>query len=210
MVVVDYYFSVLSPYTYLAGARLESVAATRGAEIHYRPFDTRAVFAATGGKPVAERHPARQAYRLQDLRRRALRENMPLNLSPRFYPTDPRPASTAVIAAQAAGACAGLLAQALLRAVWAEEKDIADPTVVSDALNAAGVSIAATAPHQARAAAAFEANAAAAIDAGVFGAPFYVVGDELFWGQDRLEDLDAHLAHFEPMDDETKKRESRA
>lgn len=191
---IDYFFSLMSPYAYLAGVRLEALAERRGAGVAYKPFDIQAVFAATGGVPVGQRHPARQAYRLQDLRRRAARAGLALNLQPAFFPVDTRPAATALLAAQAAGLGVGLAAHAMLRAVWAEEKDLSDPSTIESILAAQGVDPAALGPHRAAAEAAFDRYAEEAVAAGVFGSPSYVVGEEIFWGEDRLDDLEDHLA----------------
>jgi 2-hydroxychromene-2-carboxylate isomerase len=171
MARIDYYFSVLSPFTYLAGLGLEEVAARRGATIAYRPMDIMKLFAETGGVPMPQRHPSRIAYRSQELLRIAARRDLPFNLKPAHWPTNPVPASLGVIAVADAGGDAGTLAHAFLRAVWAEERDT-----------------------MAAAEATYQANTEAAIAAGVFGAPFYVVDGEVFWGQDRLDYLDDCLA----------------
>lgn len=194
MVEIDYYFSVLSPFTYLAGDGLEQIATRRGARVRYKPLDIMALFAETGGKAVKDRHPSRQSYRLQELRRISARTGLPINSSPAHWPTDPRPASLALIAAQESGQAVGPAAHAFLRAVFVEERNIAETAVVSDVLAANGVDEAALVPHVPATAEIYEQNLADALAAGVFGAPFYVVAEERFWGQDRLRDLDSHLA----------------
>lgn len=193
MLRVDYYLSLMSPYTYLAGAELERIADRLGVGIDYKPMDVMAVFEATGGVPVGKRHPARKAYRLQDLERSAAHAGLPLVLQPAHFPTDVAPASAAVIAAQSAGISPGHLVQAFLRAVWAEERNVGDPAEVQAILSAQGVTEEMLAPHREEAEATYRKNTEQAIEAGVFGAPFYIVGDALFWGQDRLPHLDAHL-----------------
>lgn len=193
MTEILYTFSVISPYSYLAGNRLETLAAKHGATIVYRPVDIMRVFMETGGVAVKDRHWSRQEYRLQDLARSAAMADLPLTLKPAFWPADQAPASAALIAAQTLGFSVGAAAQACLRAVWAEEKNIADPGVVAAALEGAGVAAAALEPELDAARATFTANTDAAIAAGVFGAPFYAVGDQRFWGADRLPHLDAHL-----------------
>jgi 2-hydroxychromene-2-carboxylate isomerase len=116
MARIDYYFSVLSPFTYLAGLGLEEVAARRGATIAYRPMDIMKLFAETGGVPMPQRHPSRIAYRSQELLRIAGRRGLPFNLKPAHWPTNPVPASLGVIAVADAGGDAGTLAHAFLRA----------------------------------------------------------------------------------------------
>lgn len=196
---IDYYFSPLSPFTYLAGDRLERIAEARGAQVDYRPVDIAAVFEEVGALPVPKRHRFRQEYRLQELERIARRTGLPINLAPANWPTDPVPAALAVIAAQDAARARGegdpgAVARALLEACWARDLDVADPAVVGEALEAGGFEPRLMdAETEARAREIYDANTARALEAGVFGAPFYVVGDARFWGQDRLSYLDEHL-----------------
>ncbi|MEM1384883.1 MAG: 2-hydroxychromene-2-carboxylate isomerase [Pseudomonadota bacterium] len=194
MARVDYYFSVISPFTYLAAGRLEQIAKRRGAEIAYKPMDILHVFSQTGGTPVGQRHPSRQAYRLQELTRGAHKAGLPIRLSPAHWPTDPLPASCAVIAVAEKGGKAGSLAQYFLSACWAKDRDIAEPAVVAEGLETIGEDAAALGEAMAAAEQTYLRFTDDAVANGVFGAPFYVVGEHRFWGQDRLIDLDAHLA----------------
>ena len=100
---IDYFFSTISPYTYLAGTELEDIAASAGATITYKPMDIVGLFGRTGGVPPKDRHISRQEYRLQDLERRSKNLGRPLHLKPAFWPTNPAPSSYAIIAAQKAG-----------------------------------------------------------------------------------------------------------
>lgn len=195
MAHIDYYFATISPNAYLAGTRMEAVAARHGASVTYKPLDIMALFARTGGTPPAERHPSRQEYRLQELRRQAAKNGMPITLKPAHFPTNPAPSAYAVIAAQSAGGGdLGALVFALTRACWAEEKDIADDGVIRACLSAAGFDPGLADRGLLAGAEAYARNLEDAVSAGVFGAPFYVVDDgERFWGQDRIADLDAHL-----------------
>jgi len=93
MAHIDYYFATVSSYTYLAGTRLEDIAQAHGATIIYRPIDMMGLYARTGGKPVAERHPSRQEYRLQDLQRQAKRLGLPLSLRPAFIGANAAPSA---------------------------------------------------------------------------------------------------------------------
>ncbi len=192
---IDYYFSTISPYTYLAGKRLEEIAAAHGATIRYRPLDIIALFARTGGTPPAERHPARQAYRLQELQRQSKKTGLALTLKPAFFPTNSAPSSYAIIAAQnEGGGDLAELVHGVMRAVWREEKNIAEDDVIRAALTAAGFDPSLADRGLLSGAEEYAANLEAAVEAGVFGAPFYVVdGVTHFWGQDRLDDLALHL-----------------
>ena len=117
---IDYFFATVSPYTYLAGTRLEEIAARYGATIAYKPLDILALFTRTGGTAPKDRHPARQEYRAQELTRQAKKLGMPFNLHPAHWPTNPAPSSYALIAAQnAGGGDLGALVHAFTRACWA-------------------------------------------------------------------------------------------
>ncbi len=196
MAHIEYFFATLSPYTYLAGTRLEEIAARHGASIVYKPMDIIGLFGRTGGVPPKDRHPSRQEYRLQELRRQAAHLGLPINLKPAHWPTNGAPAAYAFIAAQqAGGGDLGGLAHAITRAVWAEEKDIAQDDVIRALLRDAGFDPALADSGLLAGAETYAANLEDAVDRGVFGAPFYVTEDgERFWGQDRLDDLDRHLA----------------
>ncbi|RBI72680.1 2-hydroxychromene-2-carboxylate isomerase [Roseovarius sp. TE539] len=196
MAHIDYYLSTLSPFAYLAGTRLEEIAARHGATITYKPLDIMALFARTGGTPPAERHPSRQAWRAQDLPRQARKLGLPLNPQPAHWPTNPAPSSYAIIAAQGAGGGdVGGLVHSILRACWAEERDIAEDNVVRDCLAAAGFDPGLADSGLLSGAETYAANLEEAVAAGVFGSPFYVTdGGQVFWGQDRLEDLDLQLS----------------
>ncbi|MEO3413603.1 2-hydroxychromene-2-carboxylate isomerase [Roseovarius sp. CAU 1744] len=196
MAHIDYYFSTMSPFTYLAGTTLEQIAARHGATITYKPLDIVALFARTGGVAPADRHPSRQSYRAQEMQRQARKREMPMNPKPAHFPTNSAPSSYAIIAAQSDGAGdLGALAHGFTRAVWAEDRDIAQDDVIRECLDAAGFDPALADSGLLTGAETYAANLEEAVKVGVFGAPFYVADSgQLFWGQDRLDDLDAHLA----------------
>ncbi len=195
MVQIDYFFATISPFVYLAGGRLEEIAARHGATIRYLPINGPDLFPRMGGQVLAERHDSRKTYRLQELRRWSKRLGLPLDMAPRFFPVNPAPSSYAVIAAAGIGGgdLAGLV-QAFARAVWAEGRNVADGDVVQEIVAKYGFDPKAVNRGMFDAAEGYAGNLEAAVARGVFGVPFYLVGDERFWGQDRLEDLDLHLA----------------
>jgi 2-hydroxychromene-2-carboxylate isomerase len=205
MADIDYYFSTLSPFTYLAGTGLEDLARRQGARVIYKPLDIIALFPRTGGTPPKDRHPSRQQYRVQELTRQAARRGMALNIKPAHWPTNAAPSSYAIIAAQnadqnadqnAGGGDLGALAHGFLRACWAEEKDIAEDSVIRAGLEAAGFDPALADSGLLIGAETYAANLEEAVSRGVFGAPFYIThDDQRFWGQDRLDDLEAHLVN---------------
>ncbi|MCA0941580.1 2-hydroxychromene-2-carboxylate isomerase [Yangia mangrovi] len=196
MAQIQYYFSMLSPFAYLAGPRFAEVAAKHGAEVVYKPFDIMALFPRTGGAPLGQRHPSRIDYRNVDLPRQAKKAGLPLNLKPMFWPTNAAPSSYAIIAAaKAGGGNVGGLIQTLLRNCWAEEKDIAEDAVIKAALEENGFDASLADSGLLVGAETYAANLEEAVGAGVFGSPFWITAEgEKFWGQDRLEDLDLHLS----------------
>ncbi len=193
---IDYYAAPQSPYVYLGHARFTQMLADSGAQLRLWPVDLGRVFPVSGGLPLPQRAPQRQAYRLQELRRWSQHLGLPLNLHPQHFPVSGDAAARLVLAVQAADglpAAMALLGR-VLAAVWAEERNIAAPDTLAALLQAQGLPLArleeAGAPEvQAR----YEAGTQRAIDAGVFGAPSFVVDGELFWGQDRLDFLQRRL-----------------
>jgi 2-hydroxychromene-2-carboxylate isomerase len=196
MAHIDYYLSTISPFTYFAGTRLEEIAAAHDATVTYKPFDIIGLFGRTGGVPPGQRHPNRQAYRLQELARNSAKSGLPYKTQPAHFPTNAAPSSYALIAAQkAGGGDLGKLAHCLLAACWAEDKDIAEDAVIKSCLEAAGFDPTLADTGLLLGAETYGANLEEAVARGVFGAPFYIVDSgQLFWGNDRLDDLDAHLA----------------
>ncbi len=198
---IDYYFSLLSPYAYLGHAELLKMAGETGVRLAYRPVRIFDLFAANGGLPLGQRAPARQRYRLLELQRWRESRGLALNLQPRFFPVDPTLADCAAIALAQAGADPAAYVAAGFRAVWAEDRDIADRDTVAALLRDTGHD-----PEPVLAAAAadaiaerYRANTDAAIAADLPGLPGYVRGGEAFWGQDRIDALrDAVVADRKP------------
>lgn len=194
--VVDYYFSLASPFTYMGHERFTALAARYGARVNHKPAAMGEVFAASGGLPVGQRAPQRQAYRFMELRRWREHLQVPLNLEPRHFPVDDSTAARMVIAAEQSSEDPAPLTGAVLRAVWAEERNIADPETLRAIAAEQGYDAEAL-EHAARSEAAgtaYEANTREAIERGVFGAPTWIIGEELLWGQDRLDFVERELA----------------
>jgi 2-hydroxychromene-2-carboxylate isomerase len=184
--LVDYYFTPTSPWTYLGHARFAELAKRHGAAVAVKPVDYGVIFPQSGGLPLAKRAPQRQAYRLSELARWREHLGVPLNIHPKFFPADPAQAACLICAAPEDKRLA--MAGDFLRAVWAEEKNLADSGVLAEIAARHGVADAAGAI--ARGKAIYDGNTQEAVARQVFGAPTYVYKDELFWGQDRLDFLD--------------------
>jgi len=195
MAQIDYFMFTLSPFVYLAGNQLETIAAKHGATINYKPFALMQVFEKTGTPALPDRHASRKSYRLQELDRIAKMKGLPINKMPAHWPTNPAPSCYGIIAAQAAGGGdVGKLCQLILRACWAEEKDIAEDGVVRACLEQSGFDAGLADSGLLSGAETFARNTEEALSRGVFGAPSYLIDDQVFWGQDRLAYVDAYLA----------------
>lgn len=193
---VDYFLAPHSPWVYLGHARFEALVRDTGAEVRVRPMDLAQVFPVSGGLPLPQRAPQRQAYRLLELRRFSEALGLPLNPQPAHFPVPGDPAALLITAVAARdGAEAALcLTGAVARAVWAEERDISDPVALRALLGECGLDAERLAQsHDETTQAAYAANTRDAIAAGVFGAPSYVIDGELFWGQDRLDFVERRL-----------------
>ncbi len=199
MKVVDYYMTPVSPFAYLGHDRLRAICTRHGAEIRLKLMDLGKVFPASGGLALKDRAPQRRAYRMLELKRWRDYLQMPLVLEPRHFPVPPHAAASAIIAVrQTHGTTAALdVAGDCLRAVWAEDKDIADEATLAGILakrgfDADALLARAQSPEVAQR---YEAETQEAIARGVFGAPSFIYDGQLYWGQDRLDFLDRALAH---------------
>jgi 2-hydroxychromene-2-carboxylate isomerase len=195
---VDYYFAPNSPWTYLGHQRFAEIVKAAGAKVNVLPVDLGGkVFPVSGGLPLSKRAPQRQAYRLVELKRYSDYLGQPINLQPKFFPVSPDDAAKLIIAVdlhdgtEAAMAFTGRV----LRGVWVDEMNIADARdlaamLVEQRLPARRLDDSMSQTVHER----YEADTNRAIDAGVFGAPSYVIAGEIFWGQDRLDFVQRRLA----------------
>jgi len=192
---IDYYDSMSSPWTYLGHLRFEDLCRRFGLTINHKPMDLLKVWSVSGGLPLRERARQRQAYRYQELRRWREFLGVPCNLEPAFHPVADRRACYLAIAAMRQGLDWSRLSYALLRAVWVEERNIADHATLTAIAAENGMDgkalLAATEDDAVKAE--YQANTDEAMAIGVFGAPTYVFEGELFWGQDRLAMLEWRL-----------------
>lgn len=194
---IDYFFTLQSPWAYLGHARFVALARRHGAAVRPMPTDYGQVFPVSGGLPLPKRAPQRQAYRLVELKRFSEYLNIPMNVQPTYFPVSGDAAARLVLAVlQADGVDAALdLAGRTMAAVWAQQRDIASAATLGELLDETGLPAARLGESGAEAVQqAYQACTQAAIDAGVFGAPTYVVDGELFWGQDRLDFVERRLA----------------
>jgi carboxymethylenebutenolidase len=195
---VDYYLAPQSPWAYLGHQRLMNILKATGSAVRVMPMDLGGkVFPISGGLPLGQRAPQRQAYRLVELQRFSTFVNVPLVLKPKYFPVGGDDAARLIIAVdmQHGSDAAMAIAGAVLSAVWAQERNIADEKVLAALLEEQGLSAKCLEQSHSQAAQErYEQYTQSAIDAGVFGAPSYVIDGELFWGQDRLDFVERALS----------------
>ena len=195
---VDYYFAPQSPWAYLGHQRFHNILKKSGASVRVMPFDLGGkVFPISGGLPLGQRAPQRQAYRLTELERFSKWLGAPLHLKPTFFPVSGDDAAKLIIAVDMAmGADAAMnISGAILSAVWSQQRNIADEKTLAELLHEQHLPAACLEQAYSQAAQErYESYTQMAIDAGVFGAPSYVLADEIFWGQDRLDFVERALA----------------
>lgn len=191
---VDFYFDLISPPSYLAYTQLPKIAAQTGARINWRPVLVGAIHKATGNRAPIE-VPAKGKYLLGDLARYAAHYQVPFRLNPHF------PFSTLLHQRIATGlllrqpeAFIGYV-EAMFEAIWVEGLNLSDPAVIAQVVTRAGVD-----PAQALAMAedaevkeALRQATEEAVARGAFGVPTFFIGEDMFWGQDRLDFVRAAL-----------------
>lgn len=191
---IDYYLSLISPWSYLGHERLIKMAQDSGATINIWPVDYSVIFPSTGGIPLPKRSKQRKDYRMQELRRWREHLNVQLNLEPKHFPVSDKLAATMVVnlreidtnaAVQFAGAC--------LKACWLQEHDISDRETLLAIAEENNLDGDALLSNSESALQTITQDSERAVELGVFGAPSYRLGEQLFWGQDRLEFLERAL-----------------
>lgn len=187
------YFSLISPWAYIGHGEMLRIAEQYGLDIDYRPVSLTKLFPESGGLPLPKRHESRQNYRLIELQRWRDKRGLDFSLHPHFWPFDANLADQTICALQAGGRSAGPFVGNAFRAVFEQQRNLAELAVVEQVLTESGLP-AEWAQRGEQAGAAYQANLAQALAAGVFGSPSYVLDGEIFWGQDRLELLEDALA----------------
>jgi len=203
-VTITFYFSLLSPWVYFAGPRLHALAARHEASLDYRPVDLLRIFRETGGTPLAQLSSARRAHRRAERDRWSKLLGMPVTEQPRHHPVSERGAACCVMAAEAMGHAPWPLAHSLLEAVWRHDQDISDAETVVAIAAAQGIDPAAMreAFGDPTLGARFDDTTAQAMADGIFGVPSFVLGGEMFFGQDRLDFVERALAASPPAAEE--------
>ena len=192
---IDYYFSLVSPWAYIGHAPFMEIVRRHGVEVNYKPVFLGRVFSETGGLPLSQRHPARQRYRLVELQRWREKRGLAFNITPKHWPFDVNLPDRFVIAVTTTAKSPDEFLRRAFAAVWEEERNLADPVVLSELAEQTGfdssalMDIATGSTTEAI----YALNLENAVGGDIFGSPAYVLDGEVFWGQDRLDLLDDAL-----------------
>ncbi|MGQ3075216.1 MAG: 2-hydroxychromene-2-carboxylate isomerase [Ferrovibrionaceae bacterium] len=192
MARLEFFFDVGSPTAYLAYTQLPGIASRTGAEIRYRPILLGGVFKATGNRAPGEVAP-KGAYMLRDLQRYAARYGVPYAHNPNF-PINTILMMRGAVAAQRLDLLPAYLG-AIFAGMWVEQAPMQDPQEVGRRLVAAGIDVSTLLPLTEDQSVKDELriNTEEAVRRGTFGAPTFFVGDEMFFGQDRLDFVEDEL-----------------
>ena len=201
MITLDYYFTPLSPWTYLGHDRVMTLVQKTGVTLVAKPIDLGAkIFPQSGGLPFAQRPVQRLAYRMVELERWRDYLGLPLTLKPKFFPVNDSLALKTVAAIQSmSGQDLSLkVAADIMKATWMNEQDASDQTVLDSICTRHGIDLVQLNLGRASAQSQLDQNNADAIAANVFGAPWFVLknatagspADQHFWGQDRIDFLE--------------------
>ena len=199
---LEYWFDFSSPFAYLASTRVEELAASASVRLDYKPFLLGGLFQAVGTSnvPLFEMPEPKRRHAGLDMMRWAARFGTPLTFPSRFPMNTVKPLRMvlALPNEQRAG-----LVNAIFRAYWAEDRDIADSATLAEIATKAGLDgaalVAKTSDDAMKTALRDATNEAK--ERGLFGAPSFVVGDLLFWGQDRFEFVERALAGLRPPEE---------
>ena len=191
---IDFYFSFVSPYSYLANTQLPAIAAKAGASIAYRPFRILELMQMVGNRPTTVECKAKGRYAGADLARWSRRYGVPLVRNPQTAKIDWAELARGVLLADDQGKARAYV-DTVFAGMWVKQTDFTDRTAYAALLSEAGFDgprfVAAL--SEGDLAARLDAATKAAAERGVFGAPTFLVGDEMFFGNDRLDFLGESL-----------------
>jgi 2-hydroxychromene-2-carboxylate isomerase len=190
---IEFFYDYASTYSYLAHLEIEALATRRQAELVFRPMVLGFVFKATGNSMPAS-VPAKATYMMADVGRWVRHLGLPFRM-PGVFPTNTIRALRGAVAALEDGTFLAYH-HAVMQAYWANDQDIGDPDVLATVATKAGLDgprlIARTEDPSVKAN--LKDNTDEAVRRGVFGAPTFFVGDQMFWGNDRLQFVAEALA----------------
>lgn len=186
--VCEFYFDFGSPAAWLAHRALPSIVEETGAELHYKPVLLGGLFQATGNRPPIT-VPAKGRYMLRDLQRYADRYGVPLQFSAAFPINTLKLMRIATGLQQRDTALFERYVETVFSAMWTTGANTGDEAVLRDTLSAAGFDVEAllALADDAEVKARLKQDTDDAVQRGMFGLPVFIVGEEMYWGQDRLD-----------------------
>ena len=196
MIKIDYYMSHGSPWTFLGHNRLGAIVKKYDAKLNILPVNYGDIFPVSGGLPVTKRPPQRQKIRLQELERWSKFLKIKLIPQPKFFPSKSQLPSLVIIASKLKDTKKDfILANFIMNALWVEELDVDDKKILSALISKTGLE-----PDEiisfaegAECKEIFDLYTKHAIKNDVFGAPTFIIEDQIYWGQDRLDFVERHL-----------------
>lgn len=186
---VEYYYSFQSPWAYIGHKPFFDLISAHGLTVDYKPVFLGELFSETGGLPLAKRHPLRQRYRMVELQRWREKRGLNFNLQPKYWPFSARLADGVAIAIAASGGNPEPFMRHVFEGIWVHDLNLADPETVMALADRSGL-LGTALIEQSKSVEVediYEQNRQDAIAHGVFGSPAYVLNDEVFWGQDRID-----------------------
>lgn len=196
MIKVDYFMSHGSPWTFLGHNRINNIVKQFNVQLNMYPVNYGEIFPVSGGLPVFKRPLQRQKIRLQELKRWA--EFLKINLipEPKYFPSKSLLPSLLIIAAKKRKTNKDFeLASNIMNALWVEELHVDDENTlknIMDKLELDSEVLLSFAKSQ-ECENIFKEYTKIAIEKNVFGAPTYIIEDQVYWGQDRLDFIERHL-----------------
>ena len=187
---INFYFACVSPWSYLAIDKLNSIAESYDRSIAFKPIDVgRSWKEAGAGQPLGNRPQVLQDYRLLELPRWAAWRKTEINSHPKYFPVAFHLSSYAIIAALQSGQDVYRLTRALMRGCWVDELNIDDKADVAKIIESVGLDSKTlmSAIENKSVADEMSSNTDEALSLGVWSVPSMVLDGELFFGQDRLE-----------------------
>jgi len=190
---IDYYYTLMSPWAYFGAQRFYDLQNKYNFEINHYPLDISKLFSLTGGIPLRKRSEQRKAVRMMELRRWKKKLNLPINFSPKYFPSSDIVKASCMILSIKEHNMQNILSLNFLKCVWVEEKDIGDIKTLLEVCKKIGLD----GDEILEKSTDFEKNynslAYTAAKLNIFGSPSYVLNHEVFWGQDRLDLLEEKI-----------------
>jgi 2-hydroxychromene-2-carboxylate isomerase len=190
---IDYYYTLMSPWAYLGAQRFYDLQNKYSFEINHYPLDISKLFSLTGGIPLRKRSEQRKAVRMMELRRWKKKLKLPINFNPKYFPLpDIEKASCMVLSIQDSK-IQNLLSLNFFKCVWIEEEDISNVETLLKVCNNLQLDGEKILEDSKDFISFYNSLADKATNHNVFGSPSYVLNNEVFWGQDRLDLLEEKI-----------------